>query len=86
MKLFDPSEDVPEKTIHEAAPAKPSIRKRKPKCYCGCGKPAIWPRDSSPIFNTRLCGYLLAVKMARFGMTMSQARRKKSPRVGGEGA
>lgn len=36
-----------------------------PRCRCGCGKEALWPRDGKPLFHTRLCGYLLAVKMFR---------------------
>ncbi len=35
------------------------------RCRCGCGKPAEWPRDGRPLFYSRLCGYLFAVKMFR---------------------
>lgn len=43
-------------------PKKARHRKSTKKlCRCGCGKPAIWPRDDRPIFNTRLCGYVMAV-------------------------
>lgn len=40
-------------------------KKQVIRCRCGCGKPARWPKDGRPVFYTRLCGYLLALKMFR---------------------
>lgn len=38
-------------------------RATKTKCFCGCGRRAEWPREGKPYFHTRLCGYLMALKM-----------------------
>lgn len=37
---------------------------KRAKCVCGCGKKAEWPRElqDTPVFATRLCGYLYAVE------------------------
>lgn len=61
MKLFDPKESIDYK------PSNKRNRKRKnlPRCHCGCGRAAVWPRDGQPIFYTRLCGYTMAVKIIR---------------------
>ncbi len=59
MRLYDPEQELPEPPI----PCVP--RKKHPRCRCGCGKAARWPQDGSPVFHTRLCGYLMALKMFR---------------------
>jgi hypothetical protein len=41
------------------------VRKKHPRCRCGCGRAAYWPQDGKPVFHTRLCGYLMAVKIVR---------------------
>ena len=61
FKLYVPPEDEPEAI---AARLKP-VRKKHPRCRCGCGKAAFWPQDGSPVFHTRLCGYLMALEMFR---------------------
>lgn len=49
----------------------------KPKCLCGCGRAARWPYlKGEALFHTRLCGYLLAVVMARTGCSFRQAQKK----------
>lgn len=56
LSIFDPSQVI--------APPRP-YRGKRPRCQCGCGKAAFWPRDGEPVFHTRLCGYLMALKMVR---------------------
>ena len=64
MKLFEPDpEDVP-----PPPPPRPQRRRgpKKPRCRCGCGRAAEWPQDDpDPVFYSRLCGYLMALKMFR---------------------
>jgi hypothetical protein len=59
VKLFNP--ETPAITADCVKPA----RKKHSRCRCGCGKAAYWPRDGRPVFHTRLCGYLMAVRMFR---------------------
>src|SRR6266849_7414076 len=60
VKLFKPDTE-PE----PAAPPKiPIVRERHPRCACGCGKAAYWPQGrGQAVFHTRLCGYLMALKI-----------------------
>lgn len=72
MKLFNADEEpvpyaepIPSRKPPEPQPKRPRRSKGEiPRCRCGCGKEAFWPRDA-PLFYTRLCGYLMAVKMFR---------------------
>ncbi len=73
FKIFDPDSETaspttpdgferlivpPVRKKAERKPAPIKVRCRRP----GCGKKSIWPHDG-PIFCTRLCGYLYAVKL-----------------------
>ncbi len=65
IKLFVPDrEPLVVEAERQHAEAKPT-RKKHPRCACGCGKAAFWPHDGKPVFHTRLCGYLMALKMVR---------------------
>lgn len=55
MKLYKPGIVPPVKTE----------RIKHSRCKCGCGKAAYWPRSGKPVFHTRLCGYMMALKMLR---------------------
>ena len=55
LKLFEP----------DAPPEENIIRQKHQRCRCGCGRAAYWPQDGKPVFHTRLCGYLMALKMFR---------------------
>lgn len=63
VKIFEP----PLETELCAVPARffSPTKKKRPRCMCGCGKAAYWPREGKPVFHTRLCGYLLALKMVK---------------------
>jgi len=61
LRLFDP--DVDGETADGVATARRPSRSTKPRCFCGCGRRAEWPREGKPYFHTRLCGYLMALKM-----------------------
>jgi len=39
------------------------INRDRPRCRCGCGKAAYWPKSGVAYFHSRLCGYLAAVKI-----------------------
>lgn len=52
--------------VRIAGKPEPQPRSKYPRCVCGCGRRAIWPQgDKSPVFHTRLCGYLMALKIVR---------------------
>jgi hypothetical protein len=62
MKLWTAEEFERKREVRSAARRGPKL----PKCACGCGKGARWPQGSKePVFYTRLCGYLMALKMVR---------------------
>lgn len=74
LKLFDPEQEPTAAPESPAAASDPGlmgavpVAKRgppRPKCRCGCGKAAHWPQDANPVFHSRLCGYLMALKMIR---------------------
>lgn len=60
MKLW-----TPEECERPKPQAKRRPRVKIPRCGCGCGKAAYWPQSGEPVFHTRLCGYLMALKMVR---------------------
>lgn len=67
MKIFDPGpeqvkEQVKEKSEYARPPAKRRPKNTIPRCHCGCGKIAEWPRNG-PLFHSREHGYNLACRM-----------------------
>jgi hypothetical protein len=58
LKLYRPDDDPPPRARKAAAP-------RADRCMGGCGKKRLWPKDGSPLFCSRLCGYLFAVRLLR---------------------
>lgn len=51
--------------IRVAGKPTPKPRAKLPRCHCGCGKAAVWPYGREPVFHTRLCGYLYALKLVQ---------------------
>lgn len=70
MKVFNDERAIEEgerESTEEAREARrkarAELRAKFPRCKCGCGKRALWPLHyNNPIFHTRLCGYIHALK------------------------
>lgn len=63
FRIYEPPNEEPAFITKPVLPAPKLIRKKHPRCVCGCGKAAFWPHDGSPVFHTRLCGYQMALAM-----------------------
>jgi len=70
MKIWEePPADHVQKANETIAAAPPRPKRRSsaiiPRCYCGCGKAALWPHDGKPLFHARLCAYEMMVARIR---------------------
>jgi hypothetical protein len=65
VKIWTP-EVAEDNAMQEAAKqVRSAARVKLSRCACGCGKAARWPSTTDAVFHTRLCGYLMALKIMR---------------------
>lgn len=72
FKVFEPDPVESEPYVPTATTRQLGARNRvprgtRPRCRCGCGRAANWPKrgeglGEEPLFYARLCGYRMACK------------------------